>query len=165
LLSFVGLAAPAVSAQTPAGTQISDSAEVTYRDAAAEPYYAISNVVTVTVGLVADIDITPPRSGLFDPGTTAAFGHTLTNLANGADSVSVSATSRRGWVTRFYLDVNGDGALDAGDVPVSGPVTLAAGGTLDILVAVDIPGLAAAGGAVDTLDVVATSVSAFPIPQ
>ncbi len=36
---------------------------------------------------------------------------------------------------------------------------MAAGGTLDILVAVDIPGLAAAGGAVDTLDVVATSVS------
>jgi uncharacterized repeat protein (TIGR01451 family) len=158
-LLFVGLAASAAIAQTPAGTQISDSAEATYSDPAGEPYSAMSNVVTVTVGLVASVDIVPPGSGLFDPGITAVFGHTITNSANGTDSVIVSATSARGWAIRFYIDNNGDGLLDTGETQISGEITLTAAESVDILVTVDIPGLASAGGAVDTLDVIITSVS------
>jgi uncharacterized repeat protein (TIGR01451 family) len=158
-LLFVGLAAPAAMAQTPAGTQISDSAEATYNDPMGEPSSAMSNVVTVTVGLVAGVDIVPPGSGLFDPGTSAVFSHTLTNTANGIDSIILSVTSVHGWATRSYIDANGDGSLDAADTQVAGPITLSAAGSVEMLVVADIPGLATAGGVVDTVDVVATSVA------
>jgi len=156
-LVFTSLLATVVQAQTPAGTQIIDSAQATYEDLVGQSYSVTSNALILTVGQLASIDIEPPASNIFNPGVTAAFGHTLTNLGNGVDSISVTVSSLSGWTTRVYEDVNGDGALDAGDTQVTGPITLAAGETKNLLAAVDIPASASVRGTTDTLSVDATS--------
>jgi uncharacterized repeat protein (TIGR01451 family) len=112
----------------------------------------------MTVGQAAGVDIEPPRTGLFDPGSTAVFSHTLTNIGNDVDSITVAVASLTGWPARIYRDSNGDGSLDAGDSEVTAPVTLATGEVLNLLVTVDVPASASVRGAVDTLDVTVTSL-------
>jgi uncharacterized repeat protein (TIGR01451 family) len=157
LLSLAALSA-SLEAQTPAGTQIAGSAQATYQDLNGGSYTVTSNTVTVTVGQAAGVDIEPPRTGLFNPGSTAVFQHTLANIGNDVDSLTVSAASFAGWPARVYRDVNSDGLLDAGDSQLSQAVTLTAGQAIDILVAVDIPASAAVRGAVDTVAVTAASL-------
>jgi uncharacterized repeat protein (TIGR01451 family) len=142
---------------TPAGTQIRAWAQVSYEDANAISYTVTSDTVLVTVGQVAGTDLEPPRSSITDPGASVAFYHSLVNVGNGTDSFLVSASSRKGWPVRVYLDANGDGGLDAGDPEVSGPLTLAADDTAWLLVVVDVPGLATLRGTTDTVDVQAAS--------
>jgi uncharacterized repeat protein (TIGR01451 family) len=103
------------------------------------------------------VDLAPPRASIGDPGTTIVFAHTLQNIGNGQDSFTVAAASQAGWATRVYHDANGSGTLDPGDTPLSGPVPLAAGAISDLLVAVDVPGLASVRGTTDTVRVLATS--------
>jgi uncharacterized repeat protein (TIGR01451 family) len=55
--------------------------------------------------------------------------------------------------------VNGNGALDPGDAPVTRAVFLAMQANADILVAVDVPATAGVRGLVDTVDVVTVTRS------
>lgn len=151
------LAAPMVQAQTPAGTQITAFAQVTYEASNGVIYMAQSQTVVMTVAQVAGVDVEPPRSTLSDPGATVVFAHTLVNIGNGLDSLVVAATSQTGWPARVYRDANASGGLDAGDPLVTGPIPLAMGDTAQLLIAIDVPGSAAVRGVIDTIDVVATS--------
>jgi uncharacterized repeat protein (TIGR01451 family) len=142
---------------TPAGTQIQNQATVTYQASNGLTYNVASNVLTLTVAQVAGVDLEPPRNSIVDPGVTVLFSHTLENIGNGTDSFALTAASQAGWPTRIYLDANRDGALDAGDSQISGPITLAADDTAWVLVAVDVPSLATVRGTTDLVDVQAAS--------
>jgi uncharacterized repeat protein (TIGR01451 family) len=116
-----------------------------------------SDTLSVIVGQVAGLDLDPPRFSVGDPGNAIVFPHTLTNLGNGADSFAVSVTSPAGWPVVVHLDANGDGVLDPGDLPLTGPLALTHGETQALLVVVQVPALATVRGITDTLSVVATS--------
>jgi uncharacterized repeat protein (TIGR01451 family) len=118
----------------------------------------MSNTLVLTVGQVAGVDLEPPRSSVSDIGVTVVFTHTLENIGNGTDSFVLAAASTAGWTVAIYIDTNRDGALDAGDLQVSGPVTLAADDTAHLLVAVNVPNNPAVRGSVDDIAVQATSV-------
>jgi uncharacterized repeat protein (TIGR01451 family) len=157
-LAFLA-AAPRLQAQaTPAGTQIVASAQATYESLNGLTFSVVSNTVVLVVGQVGGVDLMPPRASIGDPGTTVVFLHTLQNIGNGQDSFTVAVASQKAWTVRLYRDINGNGSLDAGDTPVSGPIALAAGAVGSLLVAEDVPGLASVRGMTDTVRVRAGSL-------
>lgn len=88
------------------------------------------------------------------------FAHTLINSWSSNDYVTLSATSNRGWVRRFYTDPDGDGNPYDGTL-ITGPVFLPKnGGTLNFVMEVIIPDLLPSNyPAIDTLVLTATSQS------
>jgi uncharacterized repeat protein (TIGR01451 family) len=149
LLAFSG---SALFAQTPAGTRIVSRTTGSY-EASTGAVFTFSDSVVVIVGQIAGAGITPPRAVMGDAGVTSIIGHTVTNMGNGDDSLAVTASSRHGWPTRIYLDANGNGVLDTGEVLLAKPVLLAMQASAEILVAVVVPGIPAIRGVVDTVDV------------
>lgn len=147
----------AQSAPTPAGTRIANWAEATYVGPNGNTYRVYSDTLAVVVAQVAGLDLDPPRVSVADPGATVVFQHTLTNLGNGTDSITVTVTHTTAWPVRVYMDLNANGALDASDLEVTGPLVLDMGEAVALLVAVDVPGVATVRGTIDTLEVVATS--------
>jgi uncharacterized repeat protein (TIGR01451 family) len=145
-----------LSAQTPAGTRIVSRTTGSY-EAENGATFTFADSTFVVLGQEAGAGVTPPRSVLGDAGITSVIGHTLTNMGNGDDSLAVTASSRHGWPTRIYRDVNGNGALDPGDALLTTPVLLAMRASAEILVAVDVPGAVAVRGVIDTIDVNAAS--------
>ena len=157
-LACIILAPTSLWAQaTPAGTPISNTAQVSFEDGNGNNFIVTSNTLVITVGQMAGVDLEPPRNSMVDPGDTVLFSHTLANIGNGTDSFVLSALSQAGWPTRIYLDANEDGVLDAGDSQIVGPITLAADDTAYILVAVDVPSSPAVRGTTDLVDVQAAS--------
>ncbi|MDQ0014076.1 putative repeat protein (TIGR01451 family) [Variovorax boronicumulans] len=122
-----------------------------------------TDAVTVTAALVSSATLTPNNSGQLAPGGTVVYPHTLTNTGNqscGAYTLTATvpaADATLGWTTAIYLDVNGDGQIDANDTLVTGPQAgpLAVGASQKLLVRVFAPGGASAG-ATDTTTVTAT---------
>lgn len=154
---LLGTAAGASGQPTPAGTRIDNWAEVTFESSNGQVYSVLSDTLAVVVGQVAGVDVEPPRSSIVDPGVDVVFDHTITNMGNGPDDVSVAVSSAEGWASRAHLDVDGDGALGPGDPLISGPVTMAMGEVARILAVVTVPGSAAVRGVTDTVRVSAVS--------
>ncbi|MEJ1167926.1 beta strand repeat-containing protein [Variovorax sp. CCNWLW235] len=130
---------------------------------------AKQDAVTVTTAATLGATLTPNNVGQVAPGGTVVYAHTLTNIGNqscGAYTLTATvpaADAALGWTTAIYLDVNGDGQIDAGDTLVTGPIAgpLAAGATQKLLVRVFAPGGASAG-ATDTTTVTATFTDPAP---
>jgi len=130
---------------------------------------AKQDAVTVTTAATLGATLTPNNVGQVAPGGTVVYAHTLTNTGNqscGAYTLTATvpaADAALGWTTAIYLDVNGDGQIDAGDTLVTGPIAgpLAAGTTQKLLVRVFAPGGASAG-ATDTATVTATFTDPAP---
>src|SRR5689334_11036033 len=154
-LSAVLLSPRASSAQTPAGTPIRSITVLTFVGSNGLTYTA-ADTLTILVGQAGGADVIPQRSVVTDPSTTVTFAHTVSNIGNGTDGISVTALSRAGWVTRVYLDVDQSGTVNAGDQLLTTPINLAMGATAAILVQEDVPA-AAVRGSVDSVDVRATS--------
>ncbi|SCX73164.1 hypothetical protein [Variovorax sp. EL159] len=122
-----------------------------------------TDAVTVTVPVTYSATLSPNNSGQVAPGGTVVYPHTLSSTGSqscGAYTLTAtvpSADASLGWTTAIYLDVNGDGQIDANDTLVtpSTPLTLAANGSQKLLVRVFAPGGATAG-ATDTVSVTAT---------
>lgn len=150
-LSAVLLSPRASRAQTPAGTQITTISVLTFVGSNGLTYTA-ADTLTLTVGQVGGADVIPQRSVVTDPSTTVTFAHTIGNIGNGTDGISVAATSRAGWTTRVYLDADKSGTLTAGDALITSPVSLAMGATAAILVQEDVPANAVRGST-DSVDV------------
>jgi uncharacterized repeat protein (TIGR01451 family) len=142
---------------TPAGTRIVNSAQVSYQADNGLSFSISSDADVMTVGQVAGVDVDPPSVAVGDPGTTVTFSHTLTNLGNAVDSFVVQGRSRAGRPVRVYLDLNGNAALDPTDALIAGPVVVAMGDMVRLLLASDVPAGAALRGTADTLQLVATS--------
>ena len=120
-----------------------------------------TDAVTVTAAATYSATLTPNNNGQVSPGGTVVYPHTLNNTgaqACGAYTLSTTqSAAAAGWTVALFLDVNGNGVIDAGDTPVTGAIAgpLAAGGSQKILVRVFAPGGATAGQQ-DTLVVTAT---------
>ena len=160
----VGLAAVA-AAKTPAGTVISNQAIAEYK-VDGETRRVESNIVYVTVQQVAEVEVKPADTTLVYvvPGQLATIPVTVTNRGNGPDSFTFSpviAQHPEGgeWdfqpvagTYRVYIDVNGNGVVDAGDTlygthPLENPATfgpVAPDETVSLLVQVRTPVDAAA---------------------
>src|SRR3982751_5697345 len=146
------LASPRVSrAQTPAGTQITTISVLTFVGSNGLNYTA-ADTLTLTVGQAGGADIIPQRSVVTDPSTTVTFTHTIGNIGNATDGISVTATSRAGWTTRVYLDADKSGTLTAGDALITSPVSLSMATTGAIIVQEDVPANAVRGST-DSIDV------------
>lgn len=120
------------------------------------------DAVTVTPATSYGATLTPNNSGQVAPGGSVVYAHTLTSTgtqACGAYTLNAAPTPADvtlGWTTVIYVDVNGDGQLDAGDtLYTGGTLTLATGAMQKLLVKVFAPGGAAAGAA-DVATVTAT---------
>jgi uncharacterized repeat protein (TIGR01451 family) len=158
VLALLAAAPELVAQATPAGTQIINSAQVTYQAQNGLTFTVVSNAEVMVVGQVGGVDVDPPGVSVADPGTTATFVHTLKNVGNGTDSFTVVARSQAGWPVRIYRDANGDGTLDPGDPLVSGPIVLGMGSLANLLLATDVPPLASLRGTTDTIHLVGTSL-------
>jgi len=158
VLALLAAAPDLVAQATPAGTQIINSAQVTYQAQNGLTFTVVTNAEVMVVGQVAGVDVNPPGTSIADPGTTVSLLHTLQNLGNGTDSFTVVGRSRAGWPVRIYRDANGNGIVDAGDPLVSGPIVLGMGAVQNLLLATDVPPLASLRGTTDTLSLVGTSL-------
>lgn len=116
----------ALAQQTPADTQIKNTATATYSDGS-QNYETSSNTVTVIVAKVSGLTITPDVvDGSSDPTVVAGesnvrFNFTVTNTGNFTDDVrflangaSVQVASGMATVASAFVDVNGNNTYQAG---------------------------------------------------
>ncbi|HWQ35781.1 MAG TPA: hypothetical protein VNQ79_23260 [Blastocatellia bacterium] len=151
------------SGSTAGGTNIVNQASASYSDGT-NTWNTTSNTVTTTVSYVAGLKITPDGGTLTaNPGATATYTFTVTNIGNFTDEVrflasgaSITKTdaSSIGTISQAFIDVNTNGTYDAGtDVDILGngaDVTRSAtqGGSFTVVVKVAISAAASAGATV-----------------
>lgn len=153
--------APAVAA-TAAGTLIKNLATVTYEDSAGNQYSAQSNEAVITVKQVYEAELSSDTPKTATAGQITYIQHTLTNNGNGTDTYALTATND-GTITdnldstsvKVYRDLNGNGLVDAGEPEVTN-VTLAAGASAELVIAVAVPSSATTG---QTLGVILTATT------
>lgn len=153
--------APAVAA-TAAGTLIKNLATVTYEDSAGNQYSAQSNEAVITVKQVYKAELSSDTPKTATAGQITYIQHTLTNNGNGTDTYTLTATND-GTITdnlqsssvKVYRDLNGNGLVDAGEPEVTN-VTLAAGASAELVIAVAVPSSATTG---QTLGVILTATT------
>ena len=149
-----------------AGGSVSLTAEVTIPagwvgtdPGAATPYEAVQFNATsptsgasdtildgVFVNTLRAIDLTPNNTGQVVAGGSVVYAHTLSNNGNVTEPTGTitltTAESDGAWGSALFIDNNGDGLLDAGDTPITGPgdiPSLAPGATAALLVRVTAP--------------------------
>jgi uncharacterized repeat protein (TIGR01451 family) len=152
--------APAVAA-TAAGTLIKNLATVTYEDSAGNKYSAQSNEAVITVKQVYKAELSSDSIKTATAGQMTYIQHTLTNNGNGSDTYTLTAANDTGDdltsnSVKVYRDVNGNGLVDAGEPEVTS-VTLAAGASAELVIAVAVPSSATTG---QELGVILTATSA-----
>lgn len=142
--------APAVAA-TAAGTLIKNLATVTYEDSAGNKYSAQSNEAVITVKQVYKAEVSSDNTKTAAAGQTVYIQHTITNNGNGTDTYTVSAANDttitdalNSGSVKVYRDLNGNGLVDAGEPEVT-TVTLDAGDSAELVIAVAVPGNATSG--------------------
>jgi uncharacterized repeat protein (TIGR01451 family) len=116
----------------------------------------VTAVNTVRLARTAGVGLAPPRQAVIFPGQRRVLAHVLENRGNGADRFTLSASGPAGWTLSIHVDGNGDGVLDAGDAPVTGPVALNGGASAALLLVVDAP----AGAPESEVDVTVAAASA-----
>lgn len=142
--------APAVAA-TAAGTLIKNLATVTYEDSAGNKYSAQSNEAVITVKQVYKAEVSSDSTKTATAGQTVYIQHTITNNGNGTDTYTVSAANDtsitddiNSGTVKVYRDLNGNGLVDAGEPEVT-TVTLDAGDSAELVIAVAVPSSATSG--------------------
>jgi hypothetical protein len=171
-LAMTVLAVPSWAVGTRAGTNITNTARVDFRDVNGNALFQLSNTVSTTVSQVGGVIVDPNNGPVtLDPGDVFYFPHLVTNAGNFDDYINITAVSAGGWPVAIYRDVNGDGlyqpgldiplldsAGDADAIPDSGFLSdSGAGSSMRILVAVTVPA-GTADGAGDVTTVTGTSV-------
>ncbi len=147
----MALSATALHAATSAGTQIKNLATVTYQDSAGNVYSAQSNEAIITVAQVYSATVGVDVDATAAAGQTVYLPYVLTNTGNGTDVFDVSAVdnisiadSIDAGSIQVFQDTNGSGEPDAGEPTVSS-LTLLAGESVDLVVAVTVPATAIGG--------------------
>lgn len=154
----------AAQSQTTGGTQIQQTATATYDDGESTPttFDAVSNTVTIEVQNVSGLSITPDAGSVASvvPGQSGAvFPFTVTNNSNYSARVrfaasGASASATNGTITQAFVDSNGNGTYDDGELDIhsngsavsTGP--LAAGSSVTVIVVVNVSPSAAPNGSV-----------------
>ena len=114
LIALVILSAASVfAAGTPAGTVISNTATLSYKDLAGNSFPNVLATVTITVSQKAGVALTPATaSQVVGDSVWAHYPFTVTNTGNGKDLFNLSSLSSKGWITVLFLDANKNGVLD-----------------------------------------------------
>ena len=102
---------------------------------------ANSNTVTVTVGQVGGVTVSPASGSIqTSQATPAAFGITVTNTGNGTDTFDLSSSALKGSTVSIYKDANGDGVWQATETTTAVSTgSLAINGTFKCLVVTKLP--------------------------
>jgi uncharacterized repeat protein (TIGR01451 family) len=158
LWGAAGQAAP------PAGTEITSMATATFVDAATGLSVNLNSNVVKTVLLAQEaLTLTSSQNLLIGVGLPFSISHNLTNTGNTTSNFLVTATVAGGsgftpTSLQVVLDVNGNGAADAGEpvLAAGSTVPLAMGATTALLVTGVVPPGASAGQ-VAQIDVQAVS--------
>lgn len=154
---LAALAAPvAQAAMTQAGTDITNTANVTYTDPDNNTTTTPSNPSTFKVAEILDVTVTKDQTGpvsVLSPETGKVLSFTVTNTGNGQEVYALTAADSltgdqfNPTNVKIYIDNNGNGLLDAGDtllIPGTNDPSLAPSGqpgdSVKILVVSDIPG-------------------------
>ncbi|MFL6333705.1 MAG: hypothetical protein ACJ754_10385 [Pyrinomonadaceae bacterium] len=147
VLAAGGRAAGAREGGVGAGVTISNRAEATYADETGEEFMTVSPTVSVTVSTVAAVTVTPDEteaSATVAPNERVTRLFRVCNTGNTPDfytlaSAEVSAPAA---LVSLHFDVDGSGALDANDRPVTLDATmsprLARGQCVGVLAVVDV---------------------------
>ncbi|GAB3659644.1 beta strand repeat-containing protein [Ramlibacter alkalitolerans] len=124
----------------------------------------------VVVNTVRSVALTPNGTGQTYPGGSYVYVHTLTNNGNvdegGAlSSLTPDVPATGGWSSTLYVDMNGNGALDANDTIVTGPfnLTLAKGASITVLHRVIAPSGAVPGSVYGATITVTTSKGTYTV--
>lgn len=128
-LLLVAIAAVSASATgTLAGTQITNSATVSYKDVGGHFRPEVtSNTVTTTVNRVCGVDVSPSSytTEALNEDKIREFAFTITNTGNDYDTFNLALSTllptpaADGWTATIYHDADGDGVLDAGETTVT----------------------------------------------
>jgi uncharacterized repeat protein (TIGR01451 family) len=103
----------------------------------------------------AGLTLTPNNNGEGLAGLTKTYAHVVA-VGNLTTAVSLSAASNRGWATRIYQDVNGNGVKDPADTEITQTPVIGPNASYPILVQVDIP-IGVPLGMLDTTTVTAVA--------
>jgi uncharacterized repeat protein (TIGR01451 family) len=149
VLSFILLFGTGVFALTPASTLIQNQSTATYHwqgrdyDIASN---AVRNLVAPIYSFRIDPDGTvakPGQTAYGDPGRSIYFPYVLTNTGNVVDSYDLKVVFMQGSFLpssrAIYLDGNGNGRVDAGEVEITRVDLLGPGDFVNLLVRIDVP--------------------------
>jgi uncharacterized repeat protein (TIGR01451 family) len=157
---FVAATDQAFAAGTPAGTVITNTATLTYKDLGGTSFPVVTATVTITVAQKAGVAITPPTAAKTSGDSTwVAYAFNVQNTGNGKVKYSLTSVSAHSWSTEIYKDLNNNGVLDASEIAagtVSATDTLLADSVGHFIERVFVP-KGTANGTTDNLTVAATS--------
>ena len=146
------------SATVASGVAGNTNIEVFFR--AVSPTSTAADIVhdRVTVNTIRSLSLVPSSSGEVSAGGLITYSHLLTNTGNVTEtSIGLTATnSASGFVTTIYLDSNGNGLIDPGELAITSVASLAAGASSNLIARVSAPSSAAAG-TIDTMTLTATA--------
>lgn len=141
----------AQAAMTPAGTDINNTATVQYTDPDSNPHTDSSNTNTFKVAEILDVTVASNDAAplsVLTPEANKVLSFTVTNTGNGNEVYALTASNALSGDqfdpanVRIYIDTNGDGLLDGGDVLLNPGVndpSLAPGASVKVLLVSDIP--------------------------
>ncbi|MDO8586082.1 MAG: fibronectin type III domain-containing protein [Armatimonadota bacterium] len=141
LFACCGLAVSAY-ALTPSGAQISTSSIANYNDSAGTRMPAsTSNTVTVTVGQVAGVQLTPATGNVTaQAGSDGCVAVAVKNAGNGSDTFGLAVTGDTSWSPRMVADANGDGVRQSTETTVvTSTPSVAAGASYKCFLVAAIP--------------------------
>jgi trimeric autotransporter adhesin len=146
IVSMIGFAASAAifSARAAAplvDTPIGNQAKATYTDDSGVAREVFSNTVITKVTQIYALDLQQDNTRIATPGSQVYFPHTVTNLGNGPDTISLTAADT-GTVSltglAIYPDANQDGLPD-NFITITTTGSLAAGGSFHFVVSGIVP--------------------------
>ncbi|MBT8132835.1 MAG: hypothetical protein KJO35_11240 [Gammaproteobacteria bacterium] len=144
---------PAYGVGTVAGTDIDNTAEVSY-EVSGSSLSETSNTLTLTVAEILDVDVTlqSAASSVYPGDSAEELLFTVTNIGNGSEAFSLVLDSALAGddfdplpaaPTSIYFDTDGSGDLSPGDTaytPGSNDPVLAPDASIDVFIVNDIPG-------------------------
>ncbi len=140
------LGASLAVAAPPAGTPIDNVANAAAFDAFGAPITPRSNTVRAVVQAGESLTLSPDRAGIGAPGTSVTLAHRLVNTGNlptdfRLDALNLALDGFDAASFALTHDRDRNGVAGGGDTPVAngGVLTLAAGDSADVLLALGIP--------------------------
>ncbi len=143
-----GYSLAAFAATPPANTAISNVTTASYLDGNGVQQTTLSNIVQTIIQQVYSFSLTPPTPGTTTPlsgysksgapGSTVYAQYTITNTGNGTDTFTIAASGASFSAVAVYPDATSSGQPSS-STPISGPVTVAGGGSYSFVVAYTIP--------------------------
>lgn len=142
---------------TPAGTVITNTAKMVWKDISGNLLDSTTATATTTVEKLAGLSLNP--TGTFQYASDSMYVYlpmTVHNTGNASDSLTFTSTDDKSFTPTVYLDADGDGVLDPGETTVlSTHKVVGMDDSLKFIVRLYVP----PGTASNTLDTIRTVVT------